>query len=922
MSRLKSAGLLVQLALNGLFSATPRSGRLLRKKPCRVATEPLEVRQLLTGDFVFAKEVSGADKAVVMAVDSNGHTLVAGENTVSETVFIRKLDAAGNTIWNRTLSTPGQAIEPETHSLAVDTNGNIFVTGRFFGVMDVDPGAGVTELNATPGHGYLLKLNADGNFQWARQMPCQKNGNRVAVKANGDVVVAAEFAGSYVFATFPTGSEVNLGTTTGGFVSTYNAAGTLLTTRVIGGSASFKTHNLETDTSGNVYLSGFFKGTADFAPAGATLNLTSDPDGSAFLMKLSPTGTLAWAKAFAEELVPSGMVVSSAGAIFLTGTFSGTEDLDPGPGVKSVTSVGWQNVYLTKLGQTGNLIMSRQIGSSGVGSGGGASGSDIALDAAGDVYLTGDFSGSVDFNPGQGDPVTLTSPDVSSPFVLKLSGEGEFGWTQAFVGTENSRAMQIAVDAGGLVTTIGEFSGQTDFDGGLPVATHFGNNSSYISRLTPDVLYQTSQIGLDDVVLRRSSNKLQVFHVGLNKVVEEHPLSAIRGVKISGQNNQPDTLTIDFAKGGAFGFSAGIEFNGGLSIGDKLQILGTTGLSAVYRTAPSIFVKPEVEVGGFPIRFDATETFVVASVSSLTVETRSSADVLNLTATTGINGLPAAELSGKSGSTSIASVRFHHVPRVVIDAAKNDASAAGGADAITISQGALAATLLKFLTITTGLGNDQLTVNATKLNLKVAGGLFKYDGGTGTDSVAATGNTNWSLAVSTLSAGGGGFLQLAAVEKATLTGGSSNNTLDASRFPGTVILHGLGGNDILRSSSGGGTLNGGDGIDELTGGISSDVLNGGAGADHFILRGTTSADHLNLLSTSTGATFRRRNRISGVLFETDAITTDRSDRFTVSALDGDDLIVIDSLFLQLGTADGGAGTDAYQGNTRWTRVSV
>lgn len=913
---------------------TARHGRKLRPRQQSCGIEPMEIRQLLTGDFVFAKEVSGADKVLVLAVAANGDTLVAGENTNLETVFIRRLDAAGNTIWNRALSTPGTPLEPDADSLAVDADGNVYVAGRFFGVMDADPGAGVTELNATTGHGYLLKLNAAGEFQWARQMPCQNDGNTVAITANNDVIVAGEFCGTYTFATFPTEPEVNFGTTTRGFVSTYTSAGTLIpnatgtgtTTRVFGGSSSFRIHELKTDSAGNLHLSGTFSGTADFSPGSPIFNLTSDPEGSAFLMKLTPTGTLAWARAFAKELEPAGIVVNSAGAVFLTGSFSGTEDLDPGPGVTSVTSAGAKDVYVTRLGPTGNLVMHRQIGSSGAAGLHSAEAADIAPDLAGDLYVTGSFRGSVDFNPAPGTAAHTkairTSTEGSSPFVLKLSAIGEFRWTQAFVGTESSEALKIAVDAAGLVTTIGKFSGQMDFDGGLPVETRFGNSSSYISRLTPDLLYQTSQPGLDEIVLRRNQDTLQVFHVGLNQVVEEHPISAIRGVKISGQGFQSDTLTINSALGGTFGFAAGIEFNGGPSGGDKLQIVGTTGQSALYRPAASIFVKPEIRIDGLPIFFESTETFLVTGLSSLTVRTPLSADVLSLGASTGINGAAAAQLSGTNGVTTITSVRFHHVPTVVIDAATNDSSSAAGADVVTIHQSALNAAGLKFLTVNTGLGNDQLKVNATSLSLPVAGSLFKYDGGTGTDSVIATGDTNWVLASTTLAAAGGGLLQLTAIENATLTGGASNNTLDAGRFSGAVTLNGLGGNDILRSSSGGGTLNGGDGADELVGGVSSDVLNGGAGIDHFVLRGTNSADDLNLQRTSSGAMFRRRSRSSGVLFETDTITSDRSDRFTISALDGDDLIAVDSLFTQLGTADGGRGADTYLGSTRWTRVSV
>ncbi len=187
--------------------------------------------------------------------------------------------------------------------------------------------------------------------------------------------------------------------------------------------------------------------------------------------------------------------------------------------------------------------------------------------------------------------------------------------------------------------------------------------------------------------------------------------------------------------------------------------------------------------------------------------------------------------------------------------------------------------------------------------------------------MAATGNTNWTLTTTSLTAGGGGVLQLNSVEWSSLTGGVSSNILDASLFNGNVTLNGLAGNDILFAALRSSILNGGDDNDQLNGGLESDALNCGRGVDRVFLRGTNLADSLGLQKTSSGGVFRRRIRATGALQEIDTITAYGSVRVEIQALAGDDLIAIDSLFTQGGTVDGGLGTDTCTAPADWRKIS-
>ncbi len=89
----------------------------------------------------------------------------------------------------------------------------------------------------------------------------------------------------------------------------------------------------------------------------------------------------------------------------------------------------------------------------------------VIVDDDGSVYVTGFFSGTMDFDPGPG-VFELTSAGEEDAFLLKLDAAGDFQWAVAISGTEEEVAFDAALDALGNVYLVGNFRGQTDFDPG------------------------------------------------------------------------------------------------------------------------------------------------------------------------------------------------------------------------------------------------------------------------------------------------------------------------------------------------------------------------------------------------------------------------------------------------------------------------
>ena len=121
--------------------------------------------------------------------------------------------------------------------------------------------------------------------------------------------------------------------------------------------------------------------------------------------------------------------MDSAGAVYVTGAFSGKRDFDPGSGTCNLTSAGKTDAFVAKLSASGGFVWAKRIG--------GASydkALSVALDNKGNVLLTGYFSSSVDFDPGSG-TTKLSSVGDHDAFIAKLSGAGGFSWRAASAAT-------------------------------------------------------------------------------------------------------------------------------------------------------------------------------------------------------------------------------------------------------------------------------------------------------------------------------------------------------------------------------------------------------------------------------------------------------------------------------------------------------
>ncbi len=416
---------------------------------------------------------------------------------ISMILLLLKFQAQPTLIWANQFGGTGQE---RGHSVAVDASGNVYTIGNFGGTTDFDPGSGVFNLSATNGAVFISKLDANGNFIWAKQLgngATSIQGYSLALDNNGNVYTTGTYRGIGDFD--PGGGVFNLTSAGNGdvFISKLDVNGNFVWAKSMGGpNTTASQHDrgwcITVDNLGNVYTTGDFDGTGDFDPGPGVYNLTSAGSEDIFVSKLDANGNFVWAKSMggggpstANDYGRS-VVVDANGNVYVTGWFNYTADFDPGPGVHTLVSFGAPDIFVLKLDANGNFIWVKQMG--GVSSDYGES---IAIDAAGNIYTTGRFllqgTHAADFDPGPG-VYNLTSAGSHDIFVSKLDANGNFVWARRMGGTGNDYAdygRSIAVDAVGNVYTSGRFQNTVDFDPGTGIynLTSAGDDDVFVSKL-------------------------------------------------------------------------------------------------------------------------------------------------------------------------------------------------------------------------------------------------------------------------------------------------------------------------------------------------------------------------------------------------------------------------------------------------------
>lgn len=239
-------------------------------------------------------------------------------------------------------------------------------------------------------------------------------------------------------------------------------------------------YSVKTDSQGNIYITGEFSGITDFDPGAATYTMSATNVYNSFVVKLNSSGNFIWARQFVSPSHNTGssICIDNQQQILVTGYFYGSADFNPGSSVFNLVPVGNSDVFVVKLDTSGNFIWAKSIG-----------GNDndlsktIKTDATGNLYIMGQFSSTMDFDPGPGTFTMTTSSQKG--FLVKLNSSANFLWATEIGLGGYLRPMDFDFDGSNNIYTTGFFQGGIDVDPTSSVDTvlSIGGFDAYVIKL-------------------------------------------------------------------------------------------------------------------------------------------------------------------------------------------------------------------------------------------------------------------------------------------------------------------------------------------------------------------------------------------------------------------------------------------------------
>jgi len=379
-------------------------------------------------------------------------------------LLLAKAQAQPELVWANHMG--GTSTTCYSYGVAVDNNGNVYSVGHFWGTVDFDPGAGVYSLTSAGNDDvFVSKTNASGQLQWAFRVggTSADYGYGICTDSHGNFYITGVF---YSTVDFDPGAANYPLTSSGGwdvFVAKFNNAGNLIWAKKMGGATSDYGYAIAVDTMGNIFSSGWFGGTADFDPGTGTANLISAGSDDIFICKLDSSGNYQWAKRMGGSGADRANCIAAdrTGNVYAGGYYNSTADFNPGGTGFLLTSVGLTDVYACKLNSAGVFKWASGIG---------GLATDwcygIDTDSIGNVFITGTFTDSADFDPA---PALhkLISNGGMDVFVEKLDSIGQLDWVANMGSIYDDIGRAVKVDKSGFVHSTGYFSGDADFDPGV-----------------------------------------------------------------------------------------------------------------------------------------------------------------------------------------------------------------------------------------------------------------------------------------------------------------------------------------------------------------------------------------------------------------------------------------------------------------------
>ena len=443
-------------------------------------------------------------------VDKNSNVFVIGmfENTLNienqagvfkqkskghYDVFVSKYDKDGNNKWTKTI---GGIVLDEVHSIAVDTAGFLYLTGRFDDTVDFDPGPN-TAMLVSEGNSdlYILKLDNLGNYVWAKRIGVKEGveiGESIKVDNQNNIIITGTYYNVVDFDPGPGVAQLTNLSNENIFILKLDKDGNFIWVKNMQSTKYIIPNALNVDNENNIFVTGVFKGVADLDPGDSIYSLLSYSNQDIFYVKLNSNGVFQWAKhilgahdktspmyslLYSEKAI--GLSTLENGESLLSGMFMDKLYFNTNTGISFINSDSTSSNFIIKYSKNGEFKWIKSFKK--------VIGYSIEVDKENNVYSVGSIYDSVDLDPSQ-DSFIVKRKGLNDAYMLKLDSNGKFVWGKQWGGASSKINMtSISIDQLGNIFSVGMFKGTLDFnpDKGIEYLSSKSESNVYVQKLGP-----------------------------------------------------------------------------------------------------------------------------------------------------------------------------------------------------------------------------------------------------------------------------------------------------------------------------------------------------------------------------------------------------------------------------------------------------
>lgn len=423
-------------------------------------------------EWAVAAGGSQHDKVRGIALDAEGNVLLTGEFTGAATFgdlpvtavgsmdfFIAKVSPSGKFLW---VCTGGGDKIDRGYAITVDSLGNSYVTGHYESAsarFDAQTIASVGDYDL-----FVAKYDPQGKLVWLRSGGGvgYDYGHGIAADRLGNVFVTGAVVGEAEFAKTTIGNPGPAHV----FCLALDGEGVVRWQRTAAGKGASSGHGIAVDHKGNCYVGGYAAGDSSFGGQAITTAVGHD----LLVAKLNAQGELVWlhqgygsSNAMIHEIT-----ADEAGNVWAVGMFRGSLKLSD----REVLNQGEHDLLLTSFDASGKRLWTKTAGGKGIDYGLG-----VATDGQGNSFLTGSFTGRVEFD---GTPRQSGTP-ASDIMVVSYDRSGTPRWFERMGSDRTDHAYTIVSDGKDSLVLSGACSGAARF--GTHSLPHLGSNDIFLTRL-------------------------------------------------------------------------------------------------------------------------------------------------------------------------------------------------------------------------------------------------------------------------------------------------------------------------------------------------------------------------------------------------------------------------------------------------------